>query len=161
MTPGRAAVFGAVGLIVLATAATGTPLWTVPDRGSDQAQLGQGTADVSVQSVPDTATIDPGRQGGDVYYLRVPNARIAVSQLRGNPILTYSLRIDEIGYSTSSVNGLAGVGAGTAAVSIEQVPLDGTRLTQDRYDGELRLVLRGDDSEEVVYSGPIAVEVTA
>jgi hypothetical protein len=160
MTPGRTVVLAAVSLILLVTAATGTPLWTVPEMGANQAPLGQGTASVSVVSMPDTATLDPGRQGGDVYYLRVPDATVEISQLRGNPILTYSIDIDGLGYSTSSVNALATTGEGQASLSISDVALEGDRLTQDRYEGELRLVLRGDGDEQVVYSEPITVEVT-
>ncbi|WP_340100243.1 hypothetical protein [Salinibaculum salinum] len=147
-------------IILLATAATGTPLWTVPEAGADQAPLGQGSASVSVVSMPDTATLDPGRQGGDVYYLRVPDATVDVSQLRGNPILTYSIDIDGLGYSTSSVNALANTGEGQTSLSISDVALEEDRLTQDRYEGELRLVLRGDGEETVVYSEPITIEVT-
>ncbi|WP_302082448.1 hypothetical protein [Salinibaculum rarum] len=161
MTPGRVVVFAAVGLMVLATAATGTPLWTVPDRGGDQGPLGQGTAEVTVVSMPDTATLDPGRQGGNVYYLRVPSATVDISQLRGNPIVTYSISIEGLGYGTSAVNGLERMGEGQANFSIESAALEGERISNGSYEGELRLVLRGDNGETVLYSEPITVEVTA
>jgi hypothetical protein len=159
MTSGRAVVLAAVGAIVLVTAASGTPLWTVPEKGAGQAPLGEGTASVSVVSAPEQATLEPGRQGGNVYYLRVPDTEVEVSQLRGNPLVSYSIDIDGLGYSRSSVTGLGTVGDGTARLSLSEDTLDGNRLEQTEYDGRLRLVLRGDGGEQVLYDEPITVEV--
>jgi hypothetical protein len=159
MNPGRAVVFTAVGVIVLVTAASGTPLWSVPEKGAGQAPLGDGTASVSVVSTPEQATLEPGRQGGDVYYLRVPDTEIEVSQLRGNPLVSYSIDIDELGYSRSSVTSLGTVGEGGARLSLSEDALDGTRLERQEYEGQLRLVLRGNDEEQVLYDQPITIEV--
>jgi hypothetical protein len=114
---------------------------------------------VSVVSAPDRATLDPGRQGGDLYYLNVPDTEVEIAQLRGNPLLAYAIDIDKLGYSRSSVTGLATAGDGSASLSLSQDTLDGERLTQDQYDGTLRLVLRGDGEEQVLYDRDITVEV--
>lgn len=159
MTSGRTIVVGAVGIILLVTAASGTPLWTVPAQGSGQPPIGSGSASVSVVSAPDRATLDPGRQGGDLYYLNVPDTEVEIAQLRGNPLLAYAIDIDKLGYSRSSVTGLATAGDGSASLSLSQDTLDGERLTQDQYDGTLRLVLRGDGEERVLYDRDITVEV--
>ena len=159
MTSGRTVVVGAVGVILLVTAASGTPLWTVPAQGSGQSPLGSGSASVSLVSAPETATLDPGRQGGDLYYLNVPDATVEIAQLRGNPTLTYSLSIDGLGYSRSSVTGLATVGEGDASLSLAQDTLREGRLTQDQYEGRLRLVLRGDGGEQVLSNRTVTVEV--
>lgn len=159
MSSGRTVLLTVAGLIVLVTAVSATPLWTVPEKSAGEAPLGEGTATVSVVSAPEKATLEPGRQGGGVYYLRVSNIEVNVTNLRGNPVLTYSISVDELGYSRSSVNGLAGVGEGRAQLTIEPKAFDAKELTQKRYDGELRLVLRGDGNEEVVYNESIVVEV--
>lgn len=159
MTPGRAVVFAAAGLILLTTIASGTPLWTVPEKGAGQAPLGQGTASVSVVSAPERATLEPGRQGGGVYYLRVPDTEVTVTQLRGNPILTYTIDVDQLGYSRSSVLGLAETGGGQVRLSLAQDAMDGDQLTRESYDGELRLVLRGNGEKTVVYEKGITIEV--
>jgi hypothetical protein len=159
MSYGRATVLAALGVTLLVTAASGTPLWTVPAQGSEQAPLGSGSASVSVVSAPGNATLDSGRQGGDVYYLNVPNSEVQISQLRGNPLLTYSIAIDELGYSRSSVTGLAPVDEGRASLSLSQDTLSAGRLEQDQYDATLRIVLRGDGEEQVLYDQPVTVEV--
>ena len=159
MSYGRATVLAAIGVILLVTAASGTPLWTVPAQGSGQAPLGSGSASVSVVSAPENATLDPGRQGGDVYYLNVPDSEVQISQLRGNPLLTYTIDIDGLGYSRSSVTGLAPVGEGAASLSLSQDTLNAGRLEQDQYDATLRIVLRGDGEEQVLYDQPVTVEV--
>lgn len=160
MPSGRTVLLAVAGLIVLVTAATATPLWTVPEKGAGQAPLGDGSATVEVLTAPETATLEPGRQGGGVYYLRVPDAKVEVTNLRGNPVLTYTIDIDELGYSRSSVTGLASVGEGTVSFTIQQDSMYGREFDKQRYEGELRLVLRGDGTEQVVYEKPIVVEVT-
>ena len=159
MSYGRATVLAALGVILLVTAASGTPLWTVPAQGSGQAPLGSGSASVSVVSAPENATLDPGRQGGDVYYLNVPDSDVQISQLRGNPLLTYSIDIDQLGYSRSSVTGLATVGEGRASLSLSQDTLTAGQLEQDQYNATLRIVLRGNGEEQVLYDQPVTVEV--
>jgi hypothetical protein len=158
MDSGRAAVLTVVGLVVVVTAATATPLWTVPEE-NDLPPLGEGTASVSVVSTPDRATLDAGRQGGDVYYLDVTQTTVQVSQLQGNPILTYSIDIDRLGYSRSSVTSLAESGEGETRLSIARDAIDGANLDRDQYQGRLRLVLRGDGGEETLFTENITVEV--
>lgn len=159
MHSGRAVALTVAGLIVLVTAATATPLWSVPDTGAGQAPLGEGTATVSVVSAPEQATIEPGRQGGGVYYLRVPDTEVNVTELRGNPLLSYSISIEGMGRTRSTVHSLDTIGEGRAEISIEPVTFDAAELDRQRYDGQLRLVLRGDGEKEVVYSEPITIEV--
>ena len=158
MDSGRGAVLSVVGLVVVVTAATATPLWTVPAE-NDLPPLGDGTASVSVASTPDRATLDAGRQGGNVYYLEVPETEIQVSQLQGNPILTYSIDIDTLGYSRGSVTSLAEIGEGETRVSMARDAIDGESLDRDRYPGRLQLVLRGDGGEETLFTKNITVEV--
>lgn len=158
MQPGRTIVLSVAGLIFLVTAVTATPLWDVPDYNTGQAPLGQGTATVSVVSAPERATIEPGRQGGGVYYLRVPDAEVEVTQLRGNPLVTYSIKIDEMGKARSTAHALGSAGNGRTELSIEPMTVDADELDRQRYEGRLRLVVRGDE-ETVVYSEPITIEV--
>jgi hypothetical protein len=79
--------------------------------------------------------------------------------LRGNPLLTYTVDIDGLGYSRSSVTGLASLGTGTASLSLSADTLEGERLAEDRYDGQLRLVFRGDGEERVLYDRTVTVGV--
>lgn len=159
MHPGRVAVGVAVCVVVLVTGATATPLWDVPERGAGTAALGTGTATVSVVSAPDSATIEPGRQGGNVYYLRVPDAEINVTELDGNSVLTYRISIDQLGKTRSSVHAVGELGEGRSRLSIDQIALDGSTVQRQQYEATVSIVLRPSGEEQVLYSETIQIEV--
>jgi len=159
MHPGRVAVGGVVCIVLLVTAATATPLWDVPDPGDDSAALGNGTATVSVVSTPTELTIEPGRQGGGTYYLRVPDATVNITEREGNPLLTYKIDIDELGKSRSSVHGVADLGTGQKRLSIERLSLYERELGEDRYTATVSLVLRENGEKRILYNESMPVEV--
>jgi hypothetical protein len=159
MHPGRAAVAGVVCVVVLVTGATATPLWDVPEPNSDRSPLGQGTASVSVVSTPEELTIEPGRQGGGTYYLRVPDATVDVTEREGNPLLTYKIDVEGLGVARSSVHGVADLGTGEKRLSIDRLSLYEDELDSDSYVAEVSLVLRGNGQERILYSEEISIEV--
>ncbi len=156
----RSVVLAVAGVIVLVAVATG-PLGvlTVPSGQSEQAP-GTGNATVRVVSTPDQPTIEPGQQGGDVYYLSVPDAGLEVSDLHGNPVLTYSITVEELGYTRSSVFFLGQQGEGTRTVSLERSTLEENRLDADTYRAQVELVVRANDTERSVYNETTTVEVS-
>lgn len=155
----RAAVVTTAAVVVLVTAASGTPLLSVPAGGLGADSPGEGTATVTVVSAPDRVTIEPGRQGGGVYYLRIPDARIEVDNLQGNPLLSYSVDIPALGYKRSAVHLLGNAGEGQLAVSIADDTLEGEEVDRDTYRAEVELILRGDRGERTLYAGNATVEV--
>jgi hypothetical protein len=114
---------------------------------------------VSVTSAPETAAIDRGQHGTELYYLEVPDTTIEISELQGNPILDYSIGIEELGYSRGSVVFLESVGNGTKSVQLERANFEQSRINQDQYEGQLQLTLRG-DTETVLLNRTVTVEVT-
>lgn len=160
MDAARGAAFATVGAILVVTVATGpVGFFEVPERGFDGGPPGEGTASVTVVSPPDGPTLDAGRQGGDVYYLRVPDVEVDVSELRGNPTLTYSLDVDGLNYNRGSVHFLGSVGDGRAALSLSRDTLDGSRIDRESYRARVTLTLRTTDAERIVYNETTVVEV--
>jgi hypothetical protein len=159
MKPARATVAAAIGIIVLVTAATATPLLTIPEGGLGASPPGTGNATVAVVSVPEDVTLDPGRQGGEVYYLRVPDATVEVTDLRGNPTLVYAVDIDALGYSRSSIHFLESAGEGRLGLALSETTLDPERLDRGAYDARIELVLRGEAGKRTIYRGNATVEV--
>ena len=155
----RATVAGTAAVILLVTVATATPFVSVPAGGFGADSPGEGTAMVTVVSAPDHVRLDPGRQGGGVYYLRVPDATIEVERLHGNPILSYSVSIDELGYKRSAVHLLGRAGEGRLSLSLADDTIDGDRLEHDTYEAQVELVVRGSEGERTVYAGNASVEV--
>jgi len=159
MDAGRVAVYATAASIVLLTLATGLPgPIDVPDPSEDVADPGTGNATVTVVSTPETATLSSGQHGATPYSLDVPAATVEVSDLRGNPVVEYSLGIEKLGYQRSSVHFLGQSGEGIKQLTLTRESFEPDRIDQQRYEGRLRIVLRGDD-ETVLVDEPITVEV--
>jgi hypothetical protein len=152
MEPVRAVPLAVVALVVVGAVATGPlgPL-TIPAAFADDRAPGTGNATIAVTDPPGEPRFAPGRQGEDVYYLRVPDAEIEVRELRGNPTLVYTVGIEEFGYSRSSVHFLGATGPGRLSVSLESDPFDGTRIGEDAYDATLAIRLHANGTARQVY----------
>jgi len=148
------------GIIVLVAVATGpVGLVSVPDERFGGGPPGTGNATVTVVSSPGQPTLEAGRQGGDVYYLRVPDAEVEIEDVRGNPILEYSIDIAALTYTRSSVHFLGESGAGTRAVSFQPDTFEADRLDREAYRAELAVVVRANGTERTVYNETTTVEV--
>jgi hypothetical protein len=161
MERSRAAVYATAAVILLVTVASGPLVGavTVPKGGVSGPAPGTGSATVSVVSMPDRATLEPGQYGTDVYYLKVPDAAVDVSAVTGRPVLTYSLSVPEL-KSRSSVFFLRPGEQGRTELSMDRLSFDPGAVDRERYTGELRLVLRGSGGETTLYREPVVVEVT-
>ena len=160
MERSRAAVYATVAVIVLVTVASGPLVGavTVPEGGVSGPDPGTGAATVSVVSVPDRATLEPGEYDTDVSYLEVPDAVVDVSAVTGTPVLTYSLSVPEL-KSRSSVFFLKPGAEGRMELSMDRLSFDPDTVDREQYTGRLRLVMRGADGEQTLYERPIVVEV--
>jgi hypothetical protein len=161
MERSRAAVYATAAVIVLVTVASGPLVGavTVPEGGVSGPAPGTGSATVSVVSMPDRATLEPGQYGTDVYYLEVPDAAVDVSAVTGQPVLTYSLSVPEL-KSRSSVFFLRPGEQGRTELSMDRLSFDPGAVDRERYTGQLRLVLRGSGGETTLYREPVVIEVT-
>jgi hypothetical protein len=157
MEPLRGVPLAVVGLVVVVVALTG-PVGPLAIPTADQAP-GTGNATVTVTDAPDEPRFVPGRQGQGVYYLRVPDAEIDVRDLRGNPTLVYTVGIEVLGYSRSSVYFLGQTGAGRHSISMEQDTFEGSRLDRDSYTASLELVLRTEGTARELYRTEATVVV--
>jgi len=120
---------------------------------------GEGSATVTLVSPPGQPTIAPGRQGGETYYLRIPDVAVRATDVQGNPILSYSLDIEALGYSRSSVHFLGSSGDGDRTISMARDTLPADRIDRDSYRGRFELVFRANGTERVIYAGNTTVEV--
>jgi hypothetical protein len=155
----RIAVYVVAALIVATTLATGPLVGAVELPAENQGPtIGTGNATVSVTYLPDTVTIEAGERGTDAYYLEVPAATVEVSELRGNPILDYSIQVDGFGYSRGSIHLLGELGEGPHSITLERDSFESGQLDQGQYDAVLSLTLRG-DSEQMLVERNVTVEV--
>lgn len=161
MQPDRLAVFSVVGLVTFVTVATGPhlALLSIPEGGlGGGATPGSGSANLTVLSAPDSATLE-AEEYGEVHYLRVPETTVAVSAVTGAPLLTLSIDIPALGFRRSSVFTVGKTGGQTRTFGVERVAIESDRLDQSTYEGTLLIVLRNDDGRTVLYEDDVTVEV--
>jgi len=139
MQPVRGVPLAVVGLVVVVLAVTG-PFGPLSVPGEQDP--GTGNATIIVTETPGEPRLEPGRQGEGVYYLRVPDVEVEVRDLRGNPTLVYTVGIEELGYSRSSVHFLGSAGPGRHAISMDPDTFQGDRLDRDTYRASIEVVLR-------------------
>ena len=151
-------VVSVTALVIIALAVATGPLGLVDPSTEEMATPETGNATIAVGDIPETATLDAGQHGTDLFVLRIPDTTIEVSRLRGNPILDYSLKIQGIGFKGTSVYFLDGQGEGPLTLSFDRETLDPGRIDQDSYEATLSLTLRG-ERERVVFEHPVTIEV--
>lgn len=158
METARVAVYSTALLIVVLTLASGPLIGVLePPQADSTAELGTGNATISVVSFPESVTLDAG-QGTNSYYLNVPAATVEATDVRGNPILDYSISIDGMGYSRGSIHLLGDLGNGTHSIVLDRTTLEPDKVGSGEYVGELELTLRG-DTERTVFNRTVTVEV--
>lgn len=159
----RATVYAVVGIIVGLTLASG-PLVGAVDLTSERGpeitdQFGNGSADVTVEPLPESLTISQGRYGSQQFYLRVPDVRANVSNVVGQPFLRYDVSIDEMGYSASTTAFLSPSVEGVTVLSMDAPPFDEGDVQQDRYDATITILVHSDGTDRIVERTNVTVEV--
>ena len=130
------------------------------ERATDSVSVpGTGSAEVSIESVPNVARLDRGAYGARSYYLRVPDTRVRVDSVRGHPFLVYAIRLPALGYAHGSVYTLDRRATGQTTLSLEPDALDPTRVDRRSYNGTLTVTLRSGEDEWVLHREPLTVEV--
>ena len=140
----RVALAVAAGIILLLTLATGPFGPLALSTAGETATPGTGSAEVSVVSAPETVTLTSAQHGASGFYLQVPAAVVEVTDLQGNPILEYSLTVDELGYARTTVHFLADSGEGRQTVVLERDHLD-RDPDRETYEGQIELIVRGEN----------------
>ncbi|MHB9285731.1 hypothetical protein ACKVMT_01665 [Halobacteriales archaeon Cl-PHB] len=161
MDAGRLAVLGVVTVVLVVTVATGPLVGAVdvPKQGlGANADIGSGNATLSVAEAPSEGTLATG-QYDDLRYLTIPDATVEIADVEGAPILTYTVDIEAIGYSRSSVYVITKRSEGTLALELQRDDVERSRLENDSYEARLQILLRTDGTERVVYEDMIPVGV--
>jgi len=144
MRADRVAVGVAVVCILGLTLATGPagPLEIGTESGFEDP--GSGTATVEVVSEPGGVAFERSESGQDVLHLSVPTATVAVSNVTGNPLLSYQIALDETGFATDRITPLGRSGDGEFDLEIDRRTFR-EREVANVTEAELTLTLRGDE----------------
>jgi hypothetical protein len=150
----------AAGVILVVSVLSG-PLFGAVDLSPTESRAapGDGSATVEVVSVPDGGRLAPTGYTDAGYLLSLPAATVEVSNLSGNPMVVYKLRIREVGYVASTTHFLGGEHEGQQALTLEGAVLNRTSLPRESYRGELLVVKRTHEHETVLHRGNVTLRV--
>lgn len=162
MDRSQVVVYGAVAVILGATVASGPAVGLVDltTRRFDGATLGQGNLTVDRVDAPATARLDRGLRSRS-YYLKVPDARIRVAAVTGQPLVSYRIAVPAMGYSRATTHFLGPGDEGWVTLSLRQDTFPPERVDRSSYDAVLSVVVRANDTEDVLYNESITVEVAS
>jgi hypothetical protein len=104
---------------------------------------GSGTATVEVVSEPGTVALERSASGQDTLHLSVPTTTVAVSNVTGNPLLSYKLALDEIGFATDKITRLGQSGEGEFELEIDRRTFRSQEVA-NVTEAALTLTLRAD-----------------
>jgi len=137
-------------------------LTTSPECGTE-AFPGEGTASVTVDSLPEDATITRSSFGADVWRLELPPATVNVSDVSGRPTVSYRIGIPELGRTVGTTAVLSRCTTGEQRLALDRSTFDPDRIDEDQYDATLYVVYRGTedgtDVEETLAARNVTVEV--
>jgi hypothetical protein len=159
MDRSRAFVAATVAAIVAVAVVSGPAVGFVDLTTRPLEGVGQGSATVDDVEAPDTARFDRALSS-ESYVLRVPDARVHVAAIEGRPLVSYKLSLPAMGYSRATTHFLDAGDTGWVPLSLQSETFAAANVTQSRYEAELSLVLRVNDTAQELYRGPVTVEVT-
>lgn len=160
MASWRTVEWGVVGIILLTAVASSAAFGGEDLSGASYAEVGDGTATVTVDSLPtDELRIDDGRFGTGVVYLRVPDVRIDVGDVEDDPRIVYRVQVPSLDVDLASTASLSGRGGQTMTVSGVDKAFDPESITVDKYAATVTVRVQSFDVDETVVSENATVEV--
>jgi len=144
MNVDRVVVGGVTACIVVVTLATG-PVGPFGVPASQTIETpGTGAATVEVVEKPERVTLEPTDDGQAFVRIVVPGVSVNVSDITENPILTYTMRLDETGLASQEVTFLGQADPGRLEIRIERPPVRPDRV-ENATEATLSLTLGGSE----------------
>jgi hypothetical protein len=120
---------------------------------------GDGSADITIVSVPVEGSLDRARYASSGYGLSIPPATVDVSNLSGNPMVVYKFRFPEMDYVTGTNHVLDERFTGRQTLALGEPVLNRTSFGRDTYQGELVVIKRVHECDTVLYRRNVTLRV--
>jgi len=147
-----------VGISVLSGPLVGVD-FTASPAASVGPDLGEGAIDATVQTLPDTGSLEKGGFGADAYALSIPPATLDVEAVSGQPLVVYTLEVPELGLTHSATYFLSPSNTGSVTMTIDSHSLAPDRIGADSYRGVLDVSVRIGESVRVLDRHNVSIEV--
>jgi hypothetical protein len=165
MQAGRVAATVTVAVILLVSLVSGPLVGAVdlsPAPEIDESfGPGQGSMNVTVHSVPDEARLVESDFGAGAYFLRMDPVDVTLSEIRGQPILVYKLRISGLTFVSSRNTFATEADEGRMSVPFAEDTVQRERVNEsvEEYPAEIVVGVLANDEERVVQRTNVTVGV--
>lgn len=137
---------------------TGPAVGVVP-VGGEAASLGGGTAAVSEVTLDGDPSIDRGRFGTGVVYVRPPAASVVVTEAVDAPQLVYSVAVPGLSYERTATRLLGDAGSGRYRIAPPDRAVPRGHVRNDTYVVALSVSVRSFETDETVHRRNVTVAV--
>lgn len=145
-------------VLVLSGPLVGIVDLTPETRGA--AQLGDGTANVTVVGDPTAdLAITPGRFGTNVSYLRIPTAVVDVRRVDDRPRLLYSVTVPKLDFERSVTEPLDEGVDGRVRLSMSDRAFAHAKIRNESYRATVRVRVQSFEGTRTVYQRNTTVPV--
>lgn len=158
MNPERVVLTATVCIIVVVTIVSG-PLVGISLTSDETFNPGSGSIVATVEDTPETATLERGSHGSEVYYLHGPPIPVQVDQVRGQPSLTYEIVIPELGHTTASLTFLDKGTKGSIRLEFDPSTIEDDQVVAESYAGKIRVIANDADGERELVETNVTIEV--
>lgn len=134
----------------------------LPEKAAASPPPGEGTATVSVRSVPgNSIQFVQSDYGAETYHFTNTAAVVEVQTIEGNPRVNYAIDIPALKLTDINSYHLAEREPGALELRLRPIELDPDRITQDSYEATIAIWLVTNGNEyESVYQETIRIEVS-
>lgn len=161
MVSGRQVAWGVVGVIVATLLASGAVFGASDADPGTQGEIGDGDASAAVESLPtEQLKIDRGRFGTGVLYLRVPDARVSVTDVRETPRLVYRVEIPDLNVDETATRTLRAGQTRTVTLSGTDVAFEPGSVDSGSYDATVSIRVQSFQVDRTILSSNESVQVT-
>lgn len=148
-------------LIVVVISGASGPLVGAVDLSTEpggSAPPGTGSADATVNEVPETVFLEEANFGAGTYHLSGPSARVTVGTVSGNPLLEYVIHIPALDFTDIKTFELRKTPERSLSLTFRPVEISPKEIDQDEYDGRIEVRLQSDEFA-ILYEEAVTVEV--
>lgn len=150
-------VVGLTVLVVLTVVLVSGPLVGVSLTDGDAADGEPSHVTVSVDSVPERATLAPNRHNDELYHLRADSVHITATNVSGRPTVIYRLEVPALNHTRST--GMFIPESGSYEVGFDPSNIEAERVEKDRYEGIIVVKAFDADGDRVLVNRSVTVEV--
>ena len=148
----------AVALVALVLVASGPLAGGFVQPSGTPTTVGDGNATVASVAVPtEDLSVSPGRFGTDVVYLRVPDARVDLSDVTEHPRLVYRIEVPALDASLTTTKIVTE--RGSYGLHVRDYAVDPDRVTNASYDATVSVRVQSFAVDHTVFRRNVTVEV--